>query len=158
MGAPSAFANPGWDCDYNPQPGQLCPGGGGGGGGGYLVTVNNRADATSATVSVPYSFQYDVVPTGSTFALNSGTLPPGLTLSTSGAITGTPTAAGTFNYHISTTPPPNSTEYSAGDMPDSITVQPAPVPSAPTNVSASVTSATAVHVTWNPPSDSGRNR
>jgi hypothetical protein len=33
-----------------------------------------------------------------TFAITAGALPPGLTMSTSGAITGTPTATGTFNF------------------------------------------------------------
>ena len=33
-----------------------------------------------------------------TWTIDSGTLPPGLTMSSGGAITGTPTAAGTFNF------------------------------------------------------------
>jgi uncharacterized repeat protein (TIGR01451 family) len=35
-----------------------------------------------------------------TWAVDSGTLPPGLSLSPAGAITGTPTAAGTFNFTL----------------------------------------------------------
>jgi hypothetical protein len=35
-----------------------------------------------------------------TFTLSSGTLPPGLTMSTAGVITGTPTLAGTSNFEV----------------------------------------------------------
>jgi uncharacterized repeat protein (TIGR01451 family) len=35
-----------------------------------------------------------------TWTVDSGTLPPGLSLSSAGAITGTPTAAGTFNFTV----------------------------------------------------------
>jgi len=38
-----------------------------------------------------------------TWSLASGTLPPGLTLSTAGALTGIPTQAGTFNFTVSVT-------------------------------------------------------
>lgn len=38
-----------------------------------------------------------------TFAVTSGALPTGLTLSTAGALTGTPTAVGTFNFTITAT-------------------------------------------------------
>jgi hypothetical protein len=38
-----------------------------------------------------------------TFAVTSGTLPTGLTLSSVGALTGTPTAAGTFNFTVTAT-------------------------------------------------------
>ena len=38
-----------------------------------------------------------------TFARTTGTLPPGLTLSGSGALSGTPTAAGTFNFTVQAT-------------------------------------------------------
>jgi Putative Ig domain len=35
-----------------------------------------------------------------TWTVDSGTLPPGLSLSSGGAITGTPTAAGTYNFTL----------------------------------------------------------
>jgi len=38
-----------------------------------------------------------------TFAVTSGSLPAGVTLSTAGALTGTPTASGTFNFTVTTT-------------------------------------------------------
>ncbi|HYA18814.1 MAG TPA: Ig domain-containing protein [Bryobacteraceae bacterium] len=60
--------------------------------------------ASTGTVGVPYSSA--VVASGGTppyvsYKLVSGSLPPGLTLNTStGAITGTPTKAGTYSYQI----------------------------------------------------------
>jgi N-acetylneuraminic acid mutarotase len=38
-----------------------------------------------------------------TFAVTSGSLPPGLTLSSSGSLTGTPTAGGVFNFTVTAT-------------------------------------------------------
>lgn len=61
---------------------------------------------SSIAIGVPYSGTITV--TGGTppytFALTGGALPPGLTLNTStGVISGTPTAAGTFNYQVTIT-------------------------------------------------------
>ena len=58
---------------------------------------------TTATVGTPYTGQVPV--SGGTppytFSVSSGALPPGLSLNTStGAITGTPTTAGTFSFTI----------------------------------------------------------
>ena len=58
--------------------------------------------ANFAEVGVPYSFTYQV--SGSpvpTFGLTTGSLPPGLTLSTGGMISGTPTLAGTYSGSVS---------------------------------------------------------
>ncbi|MBL8524908.1 MAG: hypothetical protein JNN20_14555, partial [Betaproteobacteria bacterium] len=61
------------------------------------VFTNGPPPAT-ATVGTAYSFNYTTSGLGPiTYALNSGSLPTGLTLSSAGAITGTPTIAGTFN-------------------------------------------------------------
>jgi hypothetical protein len=38
-----------------------------------------------------------------TFAVTAGTLPPGLTLSADGVLSGKPTAAGTFNFTVTAT-------------------------------------------------------
>lgn len=40
---------------------------------------------------------------GTTYAITAGALPPGLTMSTGGAVTGTPTATGTYNFTITAT-------------------------------------------------------
>jgi hypothetical protein len=49
-----------------------------------------------------YSTQFDALSCADNFnwSLNSGTLPPGLTLSAGGALNGTPTNSGTFNFSI----------------------------------------------------------
>lgn len=70
-----------------------------------VITVT-PAILPAATVGVPYSA--DVNATGGTpphtFAVSSGALPTGLVLnSTTGAITGTPTTEGTFDYTITAT-------------------------------------------------------
>jgi hypothetical protein len=64
------------------------------------------ADAVTGTVGVPYSSAITV--TGGTgpytFAVTSGSLPPGLTLNANtGAITGTPTTAGPFSFAVTVT-------------------------------------------------------
>jgi len=89
------------------------------------VTVNPPAPppltllcppGTTGTVGTPYNS--GVVANGGTggytFALISGSLPPGLTLNTStGAITGTPTAAGSFTFSIQVTDSSGNTAISA---------------------------------------------
>jgi hypothetical protein len=53
------------------------------------------------TVGVPYSYAFTLGGTAPVSAVvNSGALPPGLGLSTAGALTGTPTAAGSFTFTI----------------------------------------------------------
>ncbi|UQB68845.1 T9SS-dependent choice-of-anchor J family protein [Epilithonimonas zeae] len=52
------------------------------------------------------------------FAITAGALPPGLTLSTSGTISGTPTATGTFNFTVTV----NDTSGCSGSQAYSITV------------------------------------
>lgn len=72
---------------------------------GPVVTVG-PVNLPAGTVSTPYTAP--VVASGGTpsytYSISSGTLPPGLTLnSATGAITGTPTGAGTFNFTITAT-------------------------------------------------------
>ena len=65
-----------------------------------------------------------------TWTVDSGTLPPGLSLSSGGAITGTPTAAGTFNFTLKVV---DSTGLTATQA-QTITIAPgcAPPPTTPT--------------------------
>ncbi|WP_181393062.1 putative Ig domain-containing protein, partial [Stenotrophomonas sp. HMWF023] len=68
--------------------------------------VVNPATAPGATVAVAYSQTFSAsggtAPYG--FAITAGTLPAGMSLNTStGALTGTPTAAGTFNFTVTAT-------------------------------------------------------
>ena len=58
----------------------------------------------SGLAGVPYGFQY--VATGTTpitFALTTGTLPPGLSMNAAGLISGVPTASGTFTGTVTAT-------------------------------------------------------
>ena len=70
----------------------------------FSITVNqlpaftNGPPPTTGTIGTAYSFTYTA--SGSpapTFTVTAGGLPTGLSLSTAGAITGTPTTAGTFS-------------------------------------------------------------
>jgi hypothetical protein len=76
-------------------------------------------------VSVPYTFQYIATGTAPiTFALATGTLPPGLTLSASGIIAGSPTQAGTFTGTVTATnaagtSPPAAFSITIGAVPPS---------------------------------------
>ena len=70
------------------------------------ITVAFASGSTDGTAGVSYS--HNVTASGSsgtpyTFAVTGGTLPPGLTLSTSGTISGTPTATGTFSFTVTAT-------------------------------------------------------
>ena len=72
----------------------------------------------SGTVTVPYSDTLAAVGGTApyTWSLASGSLPPGLVLSPSGTITGTPTASGTFTFTI------KATDASAGTDSKSFTI------------------------------------
>ena len=61
----------------------------------------------------------------STYQVLSGTLPTGLSLSPAGALAGTPTAPGTYNFAISATSTSGST---GGGTSFTITINPAPAP------------------------------
>ena len=57
----------------------------------------------NATQSQPYSATLNPASGGTapyTYAISAGALPPGITLSAAGALSGTPTAAGTFNFAV----------------------------------------------------------
>ncbi|HEV7237840.1 MAG TPA: putative Ig domain-containing protein [Thermoanaerobaculia bacterium] len=73
--------------------------------GGCPTLTIGPAVLPNATVTVPYSETFTVA--GGTppyaFAVVSGALPPGLTLSGSGTLAGTPTATGTFSFMLEVT-------------------------------------------------------
>ncbi len=56
----------------------------------------------SGQVGVAYSFTFEADGGSAphTFAVHSGAFPPGLSLSSEGAVSGTPTAAGTYSFYI----------------------------------------------------------
>jgi len=63
----------------------------------HVVTVTNPA-TTTGTVNTAFSQTFTQAGAigGATFSLNSGTLPAGLTLSSAGVLSGTPTQSGSF--------------------------------------------------------------
>jgi hypothetical protein len=63
-----------------------------------VPSITNGPATTTATVGTPYSFAYTFQgsPTPTFRLLPGSTLPPGLSLSATGVISGTPTATGTF--------------------------------------------------------------
>jgi titin len=129
---------------------------GGGGGGSVAVTPTNSASSTPAKVGVPFSFQYQSDPAAGSWTATDG-LPPGLTLSASGLLSGTPTTAGSYTWYVTADPAvaqDGGTYYYAGSEYESLTVA-ASAPSAPTNVTGSVLSTTSVHLTWGVPTTSG---
>lgn len=83
------------------------------------------------------------------FAITAGALPPGVTISPSGLISGTPLATGTFNFTITA----NDASGCSGSQSYSITVLPS-VPSAPQDVVA-VAGDTEVEVNWSAPASDG---
>lgn len=84
------------------------------------------------------------------YAITSGSLPPGLVISPSGTVSGTPTALGLFNFTVTV----NDASGCSGSQAYSITVVP-DVPSAPQNVTATAGNAQA-EVSWQlPVSDGG---
>ncbi len=68
-----------------------------------VLEINNIP--TAARVGTAYSFQFTAIGGTSpyTFAVTSGSLPSGLTMSTSGLITGSPTTVGTTNFTVAVT-------------------------------------------------------
>ena len=83
---------------------------------GQAPPLTLTCPANAGTVGVPYSSA--VTPSGGvpayTFMIASGTLPPGLTLNpTTGAITGTPTTAGSFIFTVKVTDSKGTTAFSS---------------------------------------------
>jgi hypothetical protein len=73
-------------------------------GGGSTAPTIITTSLPGGTVGTPYN--QDLTATGSapiTWSYTSGTLPPGLTFWARGALTGTPTTAGTYNFTVKAT-------------------------------------------------------
>ncbi len=96
--------------------------------------VVNPATIPGATVGVAYNQTFSATggTTPYTFAISTGALPAGLTLNTTtGALTGTPTAAGTFNFTVLATDAtgfPGSRAYTLTVAPPVILIAPATLP------------------------------
>jgi len=65
-----------------------------------VLTADTPANALA--INAPYSYTFTATGDPSpTFAVASGSLPTGMTLSSAGVLSGTPTAAGTFTFTVS---------------------------------------------------------
>jgi Putative Ig domain len=68
------------------------------------LQINQRQSVlTPGQLTVPYSQQFTATGSGNPTWTVTGTLPGGLTLSTSGLLSGTPTAAGDFSFKVTAT-------------------------------------------------------
>jgi hypothetical protein len=108
----------------------------------YTVTIGAALTITPTslpadTIDVPYS--QTLMASGGTgtvtFATTAGTLPPGLTLSTGGVLSGTPTTAGSFGFTVTATDSMSTTgtqNYTVTINP-AVTLSPTTLPSGPVN-------------------------
>ena len=98
--------------------------------GGAGVTVG-PSTVPAGTAGVAYT-STQFTPTGSTFTITSGTLPTGMSFSTSGLLSGTPTQTGSFPITVTATPStgcPGSVSVTLTINCPTITVSPSTVPS-----------------------------
>ncbi|AGG87399.1 putative Ig domain-containing protein [Rhodanobacter denitrificans] len=98
--------------------------------GSLALTVNaptiSIAPASLTNPGVAAAYSQNVTASGGAapyaYAVTAGALPPGLTVSSTGAITGTPTAAGSFNFVITATDSSTGTGPYTGSRAYGITV------------------------------------
>jgi len=91
------------------------------------------ASLPAATVNTAYAPTLSASPLGGgyTFALTSGTLPPGLTLNANGSFSGAPTQSGNYNFRVTTTGWGNCTgfrDYQLTVVCPTLTLSPASLP------------------------------
>jgi hypothetical protein len=81
---------------------------------GATITINQSFNLGTIVTGSGYSLQLGACCTNSgqfTWSLVSGTLPPGVTLSSGGLLSGTPTTAGTFDFVLKAADPANSSNF-----------------------------------------------
>ena len=92
----------------------------------------NPATLPNGTRTVPYN--QTITATGGTgpytFAVTSGSLPGGLTLASNGTLSGTPSAAGTFNFDVQAT----DSLFNTGTRSYSVQINLAPLTINPTSL------------------------
>jgi uncharacterized protein YhjY with autotransporter beta-barrel domain len=98
----------------------------------YSFTVNvptiTLNPTTLTAMTVGSSVSQNVTASGGTssyvYSISAGALPPGLSLASTGALTGTPTAAGPFNFTVTATDSSTGTGPYTGSRAYSVTVAP----------------------------------
>ena len=103
--------------------------------GSNILTVT-PASLPNGTQGTAYSQTFGAsggTPPPYTFTRTSGSLPPGLSLSSGGVLSGTPTASGTFNFDVQASDPSFNTgthSYSLTINPPPLTINPSSLPAA----------------------------
>ena len=108
----------------------------------YTLTVNAPTVTVSPTTlpnaTVAAAYSQGITASGGTgshsFQVTAGTLPAGLTLSTNGTLSGTPTAGGSFNFDITATDQSTGTGPYTGTRSYSLTVAAPTLAIAPTSL------------------------
>jgi hypothetical protein len=111
--------------------------------------IGGTGELPLATLGRQYFVSLDI--TGSptpTVALLKGTLPPGLTLSENGVISGTPTTAGAFSFTV-------NAENAGGSVSKDFTLTVATVPNASMDVTATASADGSVVIEFTPPLGTG---
>ena len=115
----------------------------------YTLTVN-AATVTVAPASLPAAtvgavYSQTITASGATspytFAKTAGSLPAGLSLATNGALTGTPTAGGTFSFTVTATDSSTGAGPYTGSMAYTLTVNAATITVAPATLPAATVGA-----------------
>ncbi|MBQ7170282.1 MAG: putative Ig domain-containing protein, partial [Synergistaceae bacterium] len=97
------------------------------------ITIDTDAILPSGTVGTAYSQTLAATPSTVTWAVESGSLPNGLALSTAGAISGTPTLAGSFSFTVRAT---SSNGANSVSKSFTLAISPSPTPALLLTVSA----------------------
>ncbi|MBS0631129.1 MAG: putative Ig domain-containing protein [Verrucomicrobia bacterium] len=117
----------------------------------YSLMVNVPVISLAPSTALPDSiidrtYTHSVTALGGTapytFAVTAGALPPGLTLDSSGQVSGTPTASGTFSFAITATDSSTGTGPYSGARIYSIIISTVPTVTSPTSADATGNSAT----------------
>jgi len=119
----------------------------------YVCPAFTVSPNTLSNASYGQAYSQSLSQTGAlgapSYAVTAGALPPGLTLSASGTLSGTPTALGTFSFTVTVA----DNSGCSGSQAYSITVNPV-APSAPQNVLA-VAGDAQLDLSWNDPASNG---
>jgi len=109
------------------------------------TAITSVSPLTAGTEGSPYSFTLSATgPSPITWQLTSGTIPSGLSLSSSGILSGTPLQSGTFSFAVRAT----SASGTAGPATFSLTIAPAASAVAPSIVNASSVPGGTQNVAW----------